>query len=149
MEKPQKTPKNKLDAAYRELKYLNKVSSQTDFGDKLDYSKSYFSQLMNNAEPITDILIDKCFDVFGIPKQWWDESLDTPLVIPDSKRTGDTKSPQSIGKVGKWMHDMRNEFYKKVYDKKYPKTAIEIEIEMLREELDNMEELLRKEKEGQ
>ena len=66
------TPKSKLEAAYNGLKYINKVTTQKDFGDKLGYHKSYFSQLMNGALPITEAVKQKCYDTLKISKQWWD-----------------------------------------------------------------------------
>jgi len=121
-------PKSKLDAAFRGLRSLDKVSTQKEFGDTLGYNKSYFSQLMNDAEPITDALKDKCFDKFGIPKQWWDTSLDTPLTLTSKPQAPNyTKPTTTKGKVGNWILEMRNELYSKI-NSKLPPSEIDKEI---------------------
>lgn len=74
-----KPPKNKLDAAYRGLKFFGKVSNQKEFGEFLGYSEAHFSQIMNNAQPFQDAIKDTCYSKFGLSKDWWDKPLDAPL----------------------------------------------------------------------
>lgn len=76
-------PKHKLDEAYRGLRFLGLVSKQEEFGDILGYSKSHFSQIMNEAQPFPEAIKDKCYSEFGLSKQWWDTPTGTPLdIIP-------------------------------------------------------------------
>ncbi len=101
--------KSKLDAALRGLIGASKVKNQKDFGDKLGYNKSYVSELMNEAQPITDPIKERIRTVFGISKQWWDLPIDAPLVFEPStgqkihalaqetgKPHGDDKSPERL-----------------------------------------------------
>lgn len=137
-----------LDKIYNELKRLKKVASKGDFADKLNYNRTYVSEILNSEEQaIPEKLSIGLQNIFGINPKFIETG--TGEMFTTKPSVGDTKSPQPLGKVAKWVFDMRDEFYKKVYDKKYPKTAIEIEIDMMMEELEQLKELARKEKEGE
>eukprot|EP01012_Entosiphon_sulcatum_P049033 TRINITY_DN67631_c0_g1_i1.p2 TRINITY_DN67631_c0_g1~~TRINITY_DN67631_c0_g1_i1.p2 ORF type:complete len:146 (-),score=18.89 TRINITY_DN67631_c0_g1_i1:1209-1646(-) len=62
--------RERLVKAFEELKYLKKVSSQLEFGSKLGYTKSHFSQIMNGAQPFPDKIATSLETTFGISSDW-------------------------------------------------------------------------------
>lgn len=62
--------KDRLVKAFEELRYSKKISSQTDFGKKLGYNKSYISELFNGHKPITSSLAGEIQTKFGINAIW-------------------------------------------------------------------------------
>jgi len=61
----------RLREVYESLRFKGLVKNQTDFGTQLGYNKSYFSQLMNGAEPITDNVMLTIETMFGINKGYF------------------------------------------------------------------------------
>lgn len=62
--------KDRLNKALRELKYRGVVQNQTDFGDKLSYSKTYISRLFNEHEPLTGLIATEMETLFRLNKKW-------------------------------------------------------------------------------
>lgn len=61
-----------LRKVFDELKHLKKVKNQTDFGNKMDYGKSYVSLLFQQDPPVSELVKKKLVNVFGISKNWLD-----------------------------------------------------------------------------
>jgi hypothetical protein len=51
---------------YMSLRSMGKVQSKEDFATKLGYSETHGSRMMTGNEPITDGVIMKLYEVFGI-----------------------------------------------------------------------------------
>jgi plasmid maintenance system antidote protein VapI len=64
------TTKDRLVAAFDSLRFQKKVSSQTDFGEKIGYNKSHVSELMNGRKPVTNTLAVTLQTKFGIRFEW-------------------------------------------------------------------------------
>lgn len=64
------TRKDRLVKAFDELRYLKKIKSQTDFGEQLDYNKSYVSELFNERKPITEGVANAIQTKFAINADW-------------------------------------------------------------------------------
>jgi len=62
--------KDRLVKAFEHLRYLKKVSSQTDFGEQIGYNKSHVSELMNGKKPVTNNLAATLRTKFGIDAGW-------------------------------------------------------------------------------
>ena len=60
----------RLKVALRELVHAGKVSNQTELGRILGYSKSHFSQIMNENEPLPADLALNMEKLFGIRAAW-------------------------------------------------------------------------------
>lgn len=85
-------PKDKLVAALEELRYRKIVRNQTDFGNQLGYSKSYFSNLMNGGEIITDKVVDAISTKYGFNRDWF-YGLSDEMFLPVKA------TPTAIGHV--------------------------------------------------
>jgi hypothetical protein len=62
--------KTALKAIYDELRYSDKVASQTDFGNKLGFTKSYTSALLKNGTVLPNNVQDKVSKAFGVNPRW-------------------------------------------------------------------------------
>ena len=60
-----------LRTVYNALKYANKIQTQTDFGDKLGWKKSFTSTMLAKPAISEDVKTKLC-SVFGVSRAWLD-----------------------------------------------------------------------------
>lgn len=91
-----------LQDVYRQLFAAKKVETQEDFGNKLGYNKTYFSELMTGRKNITNKVRNKISEVFGIEYDAPDTEGNTSIVNePDSElqiKEGKKKEVTLLGK---------------------------------------------------
>lgn len=106
-----------LDRIYNELKRLKKVSSKGDFADKLQYNRTYMSELMNSEnKEIPEKLQVSLQTVFGIHPKFIETGEGKMFIEGTSKVSGmplaDEKKPirQAIKDflLSDWINAERN-----------------------------------------
>ena len=85
---------SKLKEVLNELKKRGVVTTQEEMGDKMKYTKGYFSNLINNKEPVNQTLKNKCYKVFGVSLKYWETPDGSPVIFSES---GNENMPYDIG----------------------------------------------------
>ncbi|MBS1988724.1 helix-turn-helix transcriptional regulator [Candidatus Dependentiae bacterium] len=80
---------NVLGEYIHSLKRRKKITSQTDFAEKVGYNRSYISDLVNNSKELPDKLLDKIQQVFG--------ENPTEVVSDANNKNDNIKQPKKTG----------------------------------------------------
>lgn len=90
---------DRLLKAFEDLRALKKVKNQADFGTQLEVGKTYFSQVMNGAKPMTYKLATKIETVFSIKANWLMKGEGEMFVNDNTKHRLKTDTTNDRGEV--------------------------------------------------
>lgn len=86
--------KELLQEILLQLRCKKMVKTQGEMVIELGYGKSYFSQVMNAAEPLTPAIIARFKDKFSINPEWF-ENQDKPMFLESIKENSEIPNTET------------------------------------------------------